>query len=174
MDTDDKSPKDGDSGDKMKSSRDANGRWKKGFCPNPKGRPRKRKDPNYDPSDIFYFKNTLIEVRTKDGPQLMDRRAALNSKMFEDAMRGKVSMQRFLYAEFERNDERLAAMRLHYEKLVTKWIINNEEFDGLDGESIPKEVQIELAQLQSLLNHYYPGQYPISFASGGEEDDDAA
>jgi hypothetical protein len=173
MSTDKKSPNNHGSGDQMKSARDANGRWKKGHCPNPKGRPRKRKDPNYDPSDIHYFKNTLIEVRTKDGPQLMDRRAALNNKMFEDAMRGKVSMQRFMYAEFERNDERLAAMRLHYEKLVTKWIINNKEFDGLDGESIPKEVQIELAQLQGLLNHYYPGQYPILFASCDENDDAA-
>ena len=163
MDTNDKSPKKQSGGNQKKPARDANGRWKKGYCPNPKGRPRKRKGPNYDPSDIHFFMNTLIEVRTKDGPQLMDRRAALNNKMFEDAMRGKVSMQRFMYAEFERNDERLAAMRLHYEKLITRWIIENDEFDGLDGESIPREVQIELAQLQRLLNHYFPGQYPISF-----------
>lgn len=173
MGTDKKSPNNQGSDDQMKPARDAKGRWKKGFCPNPKGRPRKRKDPNYDPSDIHYFKNTLIEVRTADGPQLMDRHAALNNKMFEDAMRGKVSMQRFLYAEFERNDERLAAMRVQYDKLVTRWIINNKELDGFDGESIPKEVQNELLQLEGLLNHYYPGQYPILFG-GGVEDDDAA
>ena len=93
--------------------------------------------------------------------------------MFEDAMNGKVSIQRFLYDEFERNDRRLATVRIQYEKLFTRWIIENDKFDGLDGESIPKDVQIEFAQLQSLLNHYYPGQYPHSFP-GSDEEDDAA
>ena len=170
MSTDNKSPNNHRSGDQMKSARDANGRWKKGHCPNPKGRPRKRKNPNYDPSDIHYFKNTLIEVRTADGPQLMDRRAALNNKMFEDAMRGKVSMQRFMYAEFERNDERMAAARLQYQKLMTKWVIENEKFDGLDGENIPIDVQHEITGLQALLNHYYPSQYPHPFGGGAEDD----
>jgi hypothetical protein len=37
------------------------------------------------------------------------------------------------------------------------WVIENPDFDGLDGENIPFEVQFEIASLESLLNHYFPG-----------------
>ena len=47
--------------------------------------------------------------------QIMDRRAALLHKMFEEAMRGKVTTQRFLMKEFERWDKRLAETRLRCE-----------------------------------------------------------
>ena len=100
----------------------------------------------------------------------MDRRAALLHKMFEDAMRGKVSMQRMLYAEFERNDELLAAARLRYQQLMTEWVIKNEDFDGLDGENIPFDIQLEIASLESWLSHYLPGQYPRRRWTGGDDD----
>ena len=155
---------------RAKPTRDNRGRWLKGHCPNPKGRPRKRPKEYLDLADIRTFGNTLIEVRTNDGVELMDRRAALLHKMFEDAMRGKVSMQRMLYAEFERNDELLAAARLRYQQLMTEWVIKNEDFDGLDGENIPFEIQLEIASLESLLSHYLPGQYPRRRWTGGDDD----
>ena len=148
----------GDDSDPTKR-RDARGRWLKGHCPNPKGRPRKKPKEYLDLTDIRTFMNTLIEVRTNDGVELMDRRAALLYKMFEDAMRGKISMQRFLHAEFERSDERLAAARLRHQQLMTKWVIENDDFDGLDGDSIPFDVQVEIAGLDSVLSHYFPKDY---------------
>ena len=80
-----------------------------GNCPNPKGRPKKKPTVLPDQSDIHIFHNTVIDVLTSEQTEMMDRRTALLSKMFESAMKGRVSMQRFLYKEFERNDERLAA-----------------------------------------------------------------
>jgi hypothetical protein len=148
-------------GDKLaKQTRDARGRWLKGHCPNPNGRPKKRVDPNYDPGDIRHFGNTVIEITTNGRVEMMDRRTALLHKMFETAMKGRVSMQRFLHGEFERNDVRLARARLQYQQLMTDWVIENPDFDGIDGDNIPFEVQLEILGLQSLLNHYFPSQYP--------------
>ena len=79
-------------------------------------------------------------------------------------------MQRFLYAEFERYDKRLAAARLRYEQLMTRWVIENDEFDGLDGDNIPFEVQLEILSLESLLSYYYPGQYPDRRRTDRNED----
>ena len=143
-----------------KPTRDARGRWLKGHCPNPHGRPRKTIQADYDPGDIRHFGNTLIDVATNGRIERMTRRAALLHKMYADAMKGKVTMQRVMHAEFERNDKRMAAARLRYEQLMIRWVIENDEFDGLDGDSIPFEVQLEILGLESLLSYYYPGQYP--------------
>ncbi len=155
-----------------KPTRDVRGRWLQGHCPNPKGRPRKKVDPTYDSGDIRHFGNTVIEIRVNGQTELMDRRTAVLHRMFEDAMRGKVTQQRLLYSEFERNDERIAAARLRYQQLMTKWVINNRDYDGLDGESIPIEVQFEIAGLEALLNHYFPGQYPCRPWTAGDDDTD--
>ena len=149
-------------------TRDARGRWRKGYCPNPKGRPRKKPKPYLDQSDLRWFGRTSIEVRTKDGVEVMDRRAALLHKMFEDAMRGKVSMQRFLYAEFERNAKQLAEARLRYDQLINDWYLDRR---SRDGEDIPLAVELEIAGLEALLNHYFPGQYRRPHATDEDDDD---
>ena len=155
-----------------KPTRDARGRWFKGYCPNPKGRPRKKVDPNYDPGNIWYFGNTLIDISAGGQRGTMDRRGALLHKMYESAMKGNVSMQRFLYKEFERNHEQLTTARLRYQQLMTVWVIENPDFDGLDGENIPFEVQMEILGLQSLLHHYFPSQYPNPRPTAGNDDAD--
>ena len=157
-DDDDPTKQQGDS--PAKSTRDARGRWRKGHCPNPKGRPRKKVQADYDPRDIRHFSNTMIDVAANGRIETMDRRTALLHKMYESAMKGRVSMQRFLYAEFERNDVRLAGAQLRYEQLMTRWVVENDDFDGLDGENIPFDVRLEILSLQSILNHYFPGEYP--------------
>ena len=154
-----------------KPTRDARGRWLKGHCPNPKGRPPKKVDPSYDPSDVWYFARTAIEVRANGQIELMDRRTALLNKMFEDAMKGKVTNQRFLYNEFERNHERLTLARQKYQQLMAEWVIDNPDCDGLDGKGIPIEVQFEIAGLEALLNHYFPGQYPRRSWTAPDDDD---
>jgi hypothetical protein len=81
-------------------------------------------------------------------------------------------MQRFLYAEFERNAERLTTARFRYQQLMTRWVIENDNFDGLDGDNIPFEVQMEILGLQSLLHHYFPSQYPNPRPTAGNDDAD--
>ncbi len=157
--------------DQTEPTRDARGRWRKGYCPNPKGRPRKKPKPHLDQSDIRWFGKTSIEVRTNDGVEVMDRRAALLHKMFEDAMRGKVSMQRFLYAEFERNAKQLAEARLRYDQLINDWYLDKKNFESRDGADIPLAVELEIAGLEALLNHYFPGQYPSPHATDDDDDD---
>ncbi len=36
---------------------------------------------------------------------------------------------------------------------MTRWIVENDDIDGLDGENIPFKVQLEILGLQSILNH---------------------
>jgi len=145
-----------------KPTRDDEGRWLPGHCPNPKGRPKKEKNPSVlqDQSDIRIFGNTLVDIVANGQKETMDRRTALINKMFETAMKRRVSMQRFLYQEFVKNAEQLAAARARYDRLMFDWVIDNPDFRKSDFE-IPIEVQVEMASLRALLNFYFPSDYPI-------------
>ena len=147
-------------GDGVKPARDANGRWLPGHCPNPRGRPKKIHIEEQDQSDMRHFADTFIDVVTNGKIESMDRRAALNNKMFESAMKGRVSMQRFLYAEFERVDQRLAEVIVRYQQLMNYWHIEHPDV-GKSDFKIPPEVEVELEQLRDLLNHYFPGDIPF-------------
>ncbi len=170
-DHDDDDPQPG-SGDADKPTRDASGRWRPGYCPNPKGRPRKKPKTIIHEADIQNFGNTLVDVVSNEQKVSMVRRSALLNKIFESAMKGRVSQQRFLYKEFERNDERIAATRVHYERLMFDWYVNNPA-PGKPRVDMPLEVELEIMQLRGLLNHCYPGQYPPSgIPANGDDDDD--
>ena len=158
-------------GDSDKPTRDARGRWLPGNCPNPKGRPKKKPTVRPDQSDIHFFRNTVIGVLTSGQKEMMDRRTALLNKMFESAMKGNVSLQRFLYKEFQKNDELLAATRNHYERLMTDWYVNNPA-PGKPRVDIPLEVEMEIMQLRGILNHYFPGDYPPDGIPANDDDDD--
>ncbi len=149
-----------------KPARDANGRWRPGYCPNPKGRPRKKPKGFLHESDLQMFGYTLVDVVANGQMETMVRRTALLNKMFESAMKGRVSIQRFLYQEFEKSDKLLAATRAHYEKLQIDWIINNPDF-----RNIPFEVEVELQSLRAVLNHYHPGDYPPYGTSENNDDE---
>ncbi len=155
-----------------KPTRNARGHWLKGHCPNPKGRPRKKVDPTYDPGDIEHFGNTVIDVATNGRVERMDRRTALLHKVYEGAMKGGISQQRLMYAEFERNDLQLTKARHRYQQLMTKWVIENDNFDGLDGDNIPVAIQMEILGLEALLHHYFPSQYPDPRGTNHSEDPD--
>ena len=129
-----------------------------GHCPNPKGRPKKKPKIQISQSDLQHFGNTIIEVVTNGQRQTIDRRTALLQKMFESAMKGSVSMQRYLHQEFKKNDEMLAAARVRFDDLQTEWIFNNPDFKKPDFQ-MPFEVEMELLNLQALLHHYYPLSY---------------
>ncbi len=158
-------------GDIDKPTRDARGRWRPGYCPNLKGRPKKKKPKMmYSEADIRIFGHTMIDFMVNGQKETMDRRTALNNKMFESAMKGNASMQRFFYKELERNAERLAAARVRYDRLVIEWIVDNPEF-GKPDYNIPFEVEVEIASLRSILNFYFPDQYPLGGISVNDDGD---
>ncbi len=161
-----------DRGDDDKSTRDARGRWRSGYCPNPNGRPKKKKPTVLrNQSDIHFFGNTMVDVLTNGQREMMDRRTALYNKSFESAMKGKVSMQRFLYKEFERSDERLATLIAHHEQQVMDWLIANPA-PGKPRVEVPLEVELEIIRQKALLNHYVPGAYPPTDIPADDDDDD--
>ena len=141
-----------------RKTRDARGRWLKGHCPNRKGRPRKKRFKDYNPSDLRHFMNTQIEVATADGPQLMDRRTAVLNKLFEGAMKGKATPLRMLMGMIKENDQQLAELRVHYENLVRTLILDNPDFKSIDV-SLTARQRLELLQMATTLNHYHPGQF---------------
>jgi hypothetical protein len=137
--------------------RDAKGRWVAGHCPNPKGRPKKRRCKNYNPSDIRHFMSTQIEVNTADGPQAMDRRTALLIKLYENAMKGKPSAQRLILSMTEKSDKELVELRYRYEIMVGALVLDNPDFRGLD--ELSARDRHDLLAAARVLDHYYPGQY---------------
>ena len=152
-----------------KNSRDNRGRWRKGHCPNPKGRPRKNRSSTYDPSDIRHFMNSQVELMVGGEPRHLDRKAALMSKIFESAMKGRVSQQRFLYGIFEKSEAQLSELRQQYHALVSEWIIDNPDFKGLD-ESLTHHQYHTLITLAATLNHYHPGQFTELLPKKSEAD----
>jgi hypothetical protein len=83
-------------------------------------------------------------------------------------MKGKVSSQRFLYREFERNDKWLAVVRVRYDELLRHWFIKNTDVN------IPFEAELEMLGLGALLHHYFPDAYPPAgkLAHDNSDDDD--
>lgn len=178
---DDEPPRSDDGGDKAEPARDAQGRWLPGHCPNPRGRPTKevQKAKSMKPraecyqGDIRIFANTEVDVISNGEKETMDRQTALLNKMYESAMKGKVSMQRYLHREFKGNDKRLAEARVRHERLLVEWFIDNPNLGKPDFE-IPFEVEVEITQLESVLNHYFPENYPLRGLrkNNNDEDDD--
>ena len=158
--------------DADKPTRDARGRWRPGYCPNTKGRPRKKPITIIHEADMQIFGNTLIDVVSNGQKVSMVRRSALLNKMFESAMKGRVSMQCFLYKEFERIDERMAVARVHYDRLLFDWVINNNPVPSRPRVEIPLEVEVAMDSLRVMLNHYYPDSYPLDGVPANDDDDD--
>ena len=85
------------------NGRDERGRWKKNYCPNPKGRPRKK--PEVSDSDVLWFKQNTVQATINGEKRSITRHALLLHAMFEQALQGKVSMARALFQRFEQADE---------------------------------------------------------------------
>ena len=97
------------------NGRDRNGRWKKGYCPNLKGRPRKKAP--ISESDVYVFKQTMVDAVIGGRPTKISRAALLLHKMFEGALKGSVLIQRKLFERFEQSDDTVAEGEFHLRRL---------------------------------------------------------
>jgi len=91
--------------------RDKNGRWTKGHCPNPNGRPRKK--PPVSQDDVMQFKQTMVDATIQGQPVQLTRRELLLHKMDENALKGSVLVQRKLFDRFEQSDDTYAEAEFH-------------------------------------------------------------
>lgn len=76
--------------DEETNGRDARGRWKKGFCPNPKGRPRKELE--FSDADIGWFKQGIVEVMVNGEMRKLTRQELLLHSMYDQAIKGKSAL----------------------------------------------------------------------------------
>ena len=108
--------------------RGENGRWKKGFCPNPNGRPRKK--PEISDADVNHFKNTLMTVTINGEQRRLSRHELLIHSMFEQAIKGKsVLIQRMLFGLFEGSDELREKAKMTYQR-VSKRLLEKYKTTG--------------------------------------------
>lgn len=140
-------------------TRDEQGRWLPGHCPNPKGRPRRADKVDVDRADISRFMNTEVEIRVGGKLVSMTRQEALLHKMFEGAMKDKVSNQKFFYEVFQQREKDIAELQADYERLIIEWITENPRWQESGVESIPLPVRLQLVRLETLLGRLYPDSY---------------
>lgn len=130
------------------SGRDARGRWKKGHCPNPKGRPRKR--PEISEADVYFFKSQLIKATINGAEQNVTRHSLLLHKMYDQALKGSVLMQRKLFDRFEASDELYAKAALELRELGDKVLKRYYETGEYDEKEITKYTEFAAAMGKDL------------------------
>ncbi len=79
--------------------RDAKGRWTKGTTGNPNGRPPNVAD--LDMADVYNFSQVPTEITITGEKQLMTRHEVVWFTMFESAIKGRISAQKYLIEKFE-------------------------------------------------------------------------
>lgn len=141
-----------------KVKRDAAGRWLPGTpSPHPQGRPR-RKEPArpFDPTDIQDFMRQ--QVAMKDGV-LKFRDELLLLKIFEDAMKGKVTNQRWLQNRLDTAIAAVAKLGFEYKQLLSTYVIDNEKLADLNYK-VPADVLRDMKRWHVLLHQQDPHTYP--------------
>ncbi len=110
--------------------RDAWGRWTKDTSGNLHGRPRSV--PDLDMADVYNFSQFPTEITIAGEKQLMTRHEVVLLKLFESAMKGRITSIKFLLEKFEQ-----AQMSREYLQLwLEKWAERMAE----DPSSVPMEV----------------------------------
>ncbi|QGZ96515.1 DUF5681 domain-containing protein [Terricaulis silvestris] len=141
-----------------KVKRDKGGRWQKGTpSPNSKGRPKRKKPARpFDLTDPRDFLNQQVVM--KDGTTKF-RGELLQLKIFEDAMKGKVTNQRYLQKRFDEAMTASAWLSFEYGQLVLKWIINNENLAD-PNYKVPPDLVSLMSRWHVLLHRENPEQFP--------------
>lgn len=135
------------------TGRDRRGRWRKGFCPNPNGRPRKK--PAVSDSDVGYFKQTLIEATINGQKRWVTRHELLLHSMFDQALKGKTSIARKLFERFEDVDMTFTKARDHVRKMRDEYLNKYHETGEHD-----EELATEILNLQEMLNFGFESKPP--------------
>ena len=117
--------------------RDESGRWRKGFCPNPNGRPRKK--PEISDADVHHFKNAMMTVTINGEQRHLSRHELLVHSMFEQAIKGKfVLIQRMLYGLFQDSEDLRRKAEMTYQR-VAKQIVAKYKKSGEIDETLHEE-----------------------------------
>jgi hypothetical protein len=124
--------------------RDARGRWTKGHCPNPNGRPRKKIP--ISESDVHHFKQTMVDAVIGGKQTQMTRHALLLHKMFEQALKGSVLTQRKLFERFEKSDDTIVEAELELKHLGRQILARHDKTGTID-----EQLYEEYRQLYALL-----------------------
>jgi Family of unknown function (DUF5681) len=127
------------------NGRDKYGRWKKGYCPNPKGRPRK--EPDISDADVGWFKQRMVEATINGEKRWLTRHELLLHSMYEQAIKGKsVNITRKLFDRFEDVDMTWAKGRDWLREARAKFLDAYYE----DG-TIDEKLANEILDLQAML-----------------------
>lgn len=111
--------------------RDAKGRWTKNTSGNPSGRPRNV--PDLDMADVYNFSQHPTEIKIAGEKQLMTRHEIVLFKLFESAMKGRITSLRILLEKFEHAEMSNENVRWSFER----WTERLAE----DPDSVPKEAK---------------------------------
>ncbi len=135
------------------NGRDARGRWKKGHCPNLNGRPRKKTP--ISESDVYHFKQTLVDATIGGKPTQTTRHALLLQKMFEQALKGSVLIQRKLFERFEKSDDTIVEAELELKHLGRQILAHHDKTGAID-----EKLYDEYAPVLSGARHHrgHPGR----------------
>lgn len=124
--------------------RDARGRWQKGFCPNPKGRPRKQ--PHISDADVGWFKQCVVEATINGQKRQLTRHELLLHAMYEQAIKGKnMAVARKLLDRFEEVDMTWAQAQEVLKQKRERFLADYYERDKFD-EKAANEI-LELTEM---------------------------
>ncbi len=110
--------------------RDAKGRWTKNTSGNPSGRPPNV--PDLDMADVYNFSQFPAEIAIGGEKQLMTRQEIILLKLFESALKGRITAQKYLIDKFEEAEMSRGYVQLSLER----WL---EHMDD-DPSSVSMEV----------------------------------
>ncbi len=110
--------------------RDAKGRWVN-ISGNPNGRPPRV--PDLDMSDVYNFSQCPTEITISGEKQLMTRHETVMFKLYESAMKGRITSIRILLEKFEQAELSKEFVQLEFQK----WA----ELMAEDPRSVPPEVE---------------------------------
>ncbi len=110
--------------------RDAKGRWTKDTSGNLHGRPRNV--PDLDMADVYNFSQFPTEIVIGGEKQLMTRHEIVLFKVFETAMKGRITAQKFLIEKFEQAELTRESLQV--------WLERKAELMAKDPDLVPIEV----------------------------------
>ena len=103
--------------------------------------------------------NTEVEISINGKFVTMTREEALQEKIYEGAMKGKVSNQKFFYEQLQQRRKDMAELMAEYDRLVTEWLIENPRWPKDGAAAIPVAIRQHLVGLETLLNRMYPDTF---------------